>query len=259
MHGHASNRPCDLQRDTTVVGGDKRGHATRAHRVRCWIYAWVGQRVGTAARDQTLSAQAVIRGKNTVSRVISNGLHRHGVRAADLLITDNIHGEGTARSPVEIRPGAQVLDIAIAGVVIESIRQAIAVLGLSADSQGQVVSEGNIRPPRQFDTAEVTAGEGDGTTALWIRCSADHVDYAAGRILPEQGALRTAQHLDSIKIEKVQDTGLRTRHVDAIDIEADTRIDQGILIRNTDTADKDVQLLWAAGPGGADIDIGCKS
>src|SRR3546814_2454429 len=52
-------------------------------------------------------------------------------------------------------------------------------------------------------------------------------DRAARHVAPEQQALGTTQHLDALEIEIVEHDARRNAHVDAVDEQADRRIDRG--------------------------------
>ncbi len=52
-----------------------------------------------------------------------------------------------------------------------------------------------------------------------------HVDGASGRVLAEERALRAAQHLDALDVEEVERRRRRPRVEDAVDVQADARLD----------------------------------
>src|SRR5690606_9668366 len=69
----------------------------------------------------------------------------------------------------------------------------------------------------------------------------DRVDQhgAADRVATEQRALRSAEHLDIVDVEKVHRPADRAAHVDVVDIDADARVDGRGGIELTDAAYED--------------------
>jgi hypothetical protein len=70
---------------------------------------------------------------------------------------------------------------------------------------------------------------------------------ARGRVLPEQGPLRTAQHLEVVDVEEVLERRRRARAVDPVDEDADRSFEAAAVPRRPQAADDDVR------GGGGDI------
>ena len=99
------------------------------------------------------------------------------------------------------------------------------------DPRRQCFAEGHVdgSPSAQ----QVVVANGDVATAieqLRRRRPRHHVDGAAGGVLPEQRALRPAQHLDALDVEEVRVQRERRSDVDAIHVVGDGRIGDGVLV-----------------------------
>ena len=75
--------------------------------------------------------------------------------------------------------------------------------------------------------AEVPGGELGGRLEVVGGRPGDQVDRAADRVASIQGALRSAQHLDAIQIEKLHERHRRSREVDAVEVHRRARIRPG--------------------------------
>ena len=129
----------------------------------------------------------------------------------------DLDGTAQARHVAVVQPFAGRRVVYIAVVILEIARN----LGLDKGIGRQV--------DRAADQFLVIGTIGDlHVTADGFRRALEHdVDRAAGGVAPEQRALRPAQHLDAIDVEKGEVVAVLPRHVDVVDISADRRIEGG--------------------------------
>ncbi len=88
--------------------------------------------------------------------------------------------------------------------------------------------------------AEVPGGEIGGRLQLIRGRPGDQVDRSADGVASIQGALRPAQHLDAIEIEKLHELHRRPSEVDAVEIHRRTGIRSGIDDVRADPADREL-------------------
>ena len=79
-----------------------------------------------------------------------------------------------------------------------------------------------------------------GVDLVGARLAADHVDRAADRVLAVKRSLRPAQHLDMIDVVEVEQRTLDAAHIDAVDIDADRRVESLQRVGLADAADEDI-------------------
>ncbi len=93
------------------------------------------------------------------------------------------------------------------------------------------------------------AGDGDPPVELVGGPAADVLDGAADRVLAVERALRSAQHLDALDVEDVEQRALRPGDVDVVEIEADAGVDAPQRIGLADAAHEGGQRRRLVAPG----------
>src|SRR3546814_20978895 len=89
------------------------------------------------------------------------------------------------------------------------------------------------------------------------RAGADQVDRAAHGILAEQGALRTAQHIDAFQIEDIGGAARGTPQIDVVDEHRDRPFEAADVEMREDAEDIDIGDGWGEFGIGRDGGGGC--
>jgi hypothetical protein len=78
----------------------------------------------------------------------------------------------------------------------------------------------------------------DEASARALRLFRDDAHRAAERVLAEQSALRTTQHLHALDVEQVEDRSLRTAVVNVVDVNGHAGFERQDVVAETDAADE---------------------
>ncbi len=118
--------------------------------------------------------------------------------------------------------------------------RAVAVAGVAgnraADAEG--VGQGRRARGDQINLVIAAVGAFERQFRVLAQALGDVFDRAADGVAAIEGALRSAQNLQSLDIENIQHRTLRTGHIDVVNIEADAGLEapQGVLL--ADAADE---------------------
>ena len=175
----------------------------------------------------------ILRQRTRIPGGIENALLRRAVGVLALRLRRHVQAE-PARTRRPRQPGAGRLIVCLVQSLVEHdvVAETGVAVGGGRRPQRRIVAERHVqrRPgANQIVVAEGHVRRAEEETRL-RRCRND-VHRPAGGILPEQRALRPAQHLHALDIEEVVVQGERRGDVDAVQVVGDGRIGDGVLIR----------------------------
>ena len=191
----------------------------------------IGHRHGTA--DQGGEVLHDLRGRDRQETVTAiDHVERHAAVLVLLAVVRDdadleILGRGVERlalqhpavAPVVVRAGVDILHEAIALVVG------------ACQTEGEHVVYHRVGDQAREAVAVHVAERGGGfDLAGEAGLAGDDRDRAGGCVLAEQGALRPAQHLDALHIDKVVERGCGAVAVDAVDEDADRALESDLVV-----------------------------
>ena len=123
--------------------------------------------------------------------------------------------------------------------VVEPLHVAVLRLGDPRDARVQRIrNESEVTAGLDLDEIEVAIGGVDVAVGLLAGLLREQLDGAADRVLAGQGALRTAQHLDTVEVGHVEVRAEQQAVVDIIHIDTDTRLEARMAVALADTANE---------------------
>src|SRR5690606_27981087 len=199
----------------------------------------------------------------TTDRDVLVDLDQH-VRLRLRLIVDRVGDErdphGVRRQPREIEAPARVVlaafraelavgqtagregryvRIGMHAAVVEPLHVAVARSAHSRDAGIELVrNDREVAAAPDFDPVQRAVGQRDRAAAILARLSRIELDRAADRVTAGQRALRTAQHLDAIEVEQIEQRARQRRVVDVVDVDTDARLERVVEVRLTDAANE---------------------
>src|SRR5690606_14251705 len=101
------------------------------------------------------------------------------------------------------------------------------------------IAERQVHEAFDFAVVEVADIDARHAAQLVVRLSRNQVDRAGNRVLAEQRALRSAQHLDAFEIQELLVDRGRLADVDAVDVYADAGIEADVPACRANAANRD--------------------
>ncbi len=152
-------------------------------------------------------------------------------------------GRGRDRDRAAHRLGVPVVILAVEHRILD-IAVALGVERSEAD--GEALADRTGDRAAQLHLVVGAVGGKQAGVELIARPAGDEAQGAADRVLAVERALRAAQHLDPLQVEQVELGASDAAVIDAVDIDADRRVEGLQRVRLTDAANEDV-----GGVGGA--------
>ncbi len=153
-------------------------------------------------------------------------VRRHTALTTEVLIVLIVAAETNVDRPVVVRHPAQRgrkrLKIGRTAVLIERavVEPTVRRLVRGAEAGVNRVAQRDVEHATQVLLAVLTDARDDIGAELRLRLRGDDIDRAARRVLAEQRTLRSAQHLDTLDVDRRHHLPDRIRHVMAVQIEA---------------------------------------
>src|SRR5690606_25988915 len=198
------------------------------------------ERVAAGSRDRAL---ATVDRRQHQRAVAHHRLHR---RAAVLLaagvVGRELDVEGVARLEQQLGAhGVEVLVVipvfgarAVAGL---HVHPAVALALGGEDAEGGAVAEAVVVAAGHAERAVVADGDFTLDALGEAGAAGDHVDHAGRGVLAEHRALRALENLDPLDLAEVAEADAVARPVDAVDDDADRRLQADVVAHRADAAD----------------------
>ncbi len=128
---------------------------------------------------------------------------------------------------------------AVHAFVVEDVEVAVGLLRRRREARVHLVGhERDVVRAAQVDAVVAAEFHLDVARVVALGLARDEPDRAADRVLAEQRALRTAQDLDALEVEQIQDRALRTAVIDVVDVDRHARLERQRVVAEADAADE---------------------
>ena len=162
---------------------------------------------------------------------VDDALLRRAIGVFIIVLGGDIEAQVVRRLPQQAGAGGKVVSLVQFLVPNHILAEAVVVVGGNGGPQGRGVAQREIhRCPGPHQAVVAHGDVGLAGKGFGIRGLGDHIDGAAGGVLTEQSALRAAQHLDLLHIQKIRVQRKRRRHIDAIQMVGHGGVGNGVLI-----------------------------
>src|SRR5690606_27447334 len=151
----------------------------------------------------------------------------------------------------------KIVALQIGGILVEREVPAVAVVAsvMRRQAHGEIVGSRNIEHAGDFTRIELRDAGRDTAFEFINGLIGDDAERAADGIAAEHSALRTAQDFYALDIVEIHHAGGGARHIDAIDINADSRIIADARLQILLTAQCDKYELRAGGGAGRNAEV----
>ena len=184
------------------------------------------------------------------ARQVAHGVQQDAAAAifvALAVIGDQAEFQRLARFEQQLparQPAVAVVDVGFARRRI--VDETVALLPDTVEPRRDLVADRRVE--HAVDAPVIIIAIADrtlGAEAAELGAFGDDVDQPRGRVAPEQGALRPAQHFDALDVAEFGQADPGAAAIDAVDEQADRRFEPGIFTDRADAADTRREIDFA--------------
>ena len=125
-----------------------------------------------------------------------------------------------------------------AGIIVTGDITITAACHTGDAGEQRVGDQGKAARALDLGPVELAIGCLNEAVIIAVRFAREQLDGAADGVAAGQGALRTAQYLDPVKVQQVEQVTGDGAVINVIDVDADTRFYRRVEVRLADTADE---------------------